>query len=83
MTHSLRLPGSWALANAVDKPRDQAQATAASLVRPKAIFGAIFSALLGSIFASSIQLFISINVVALLIVGGQQLRWWRHTHDLG
>jgi hypothetical protein len=47
MTHSLRLPGSWALGNAVDKPRDQAQATAASLVRPRAIFGAVFGAIFG------------------------------------
>jgi branched-chain amino acid transport system permease protein len=32
--------------------------------------GGIFSALVGSIFASSIQLFVSINVVAIVVVGG-------------
>ncbi len=32
--------------------------------------GAIFIALVGSVFASSIQLFVSINVVAIVVVGG-------------
>ncbi len=32
--------------------------------------GAIFVALVGSVFASSIQLFVSINVVAIVVVGG-------------
>jgi branched-chain amino acid transport system permease protein len=32
--------------------------------------GGIFSALVGSIFSSSIQLFVSINVVAIVVVGG-------------
>jgi branched-chain amino acid transport system permease protein len=73
-----RLGRAWM---AVREDEDVAQALGINLVGTKllayslgagfaGLSGAIFATLVGSIFDSSMQLFVSINVVSLLIVGG-------------
>ena len=65
----------------IREDEDVAEALSVNLVQTKLLAymlgaafaglgGGIFSALIGSIFASSIQLFVSINVVAIVVVGG-------------
>jgi branched-chain amino acid transport system permease protein len=66
---------------AIREDEDVAEALGINLVQTKLLAyilgaafaglgGAIFTVLVGSIFASSMQLLVSINVVALIIVGG-------------
>ncbi len=73
-----RLGRAWI---AIREDEDVAQALGIDLVQTKLLAymlgaafaglgGGIFSALVGSIVSSSIQLFVSINVVAIIIVGG-------------
>jgi branched-chain amino acid transport system permease protein len=73
-----RLGRAWM---AIREDEDVAEALGVNLIQTKimayvlgAAFagfgGAIFSVLIGSIFASSMQLIVSINVVSLIIVGG-------------
>ncbi len=73
-----RLGRAWL---AIREDEDVAEALGVNLVRTKLLAymlgaafaglgGAIFAALLGSMFPSSIQLIVSINVAALIIVGG-------------
>ncbi len=73
-----RLGRAWM---AIREDEDVAEALGVNLVQTKLLAyilgaafaglgGAIFTVLIGSIFASSMQLIISINVVALIIVGG-------------
>jgi len=76
--HGSRLGRAWM---AIREDEDVAEALGINLIQTKimaymlgAAFagfgGAIFAVLIGSIFASSMQLLVSINVVALIIVGG-------------
>lgn len=73
-----RLGRAWM---AIREDEDVAEALGVNLVQTKLLAymlgaafaglgGAIFTVLIGSIFASSMQLLVSINVVALIIVGG-------------
>lgn len=73
-----RLGRAWM---AIREDEDVAEALGVNLVQTKLLAymlgaafaglgGAIFTVLIGSIFASSMQLIVSINVVALIIVGG-------------
>lgn len=73
-----RLGRAWM---AIREDEDVAEALGINLVQTKLLAymlgaafaglgGAIFTVLIGSIFASSMQLIVSINVVALIIVGG-------------
>ena len=73
-----RLGRAWL---SIREDEDVAEALGVNLVQTKLLAymlgaafaglgGGIFSALIGSIFASSIQLFVSINVVAIVVVGG-------------
>ena len=73
-----RLGRAWV---AIREDEDVAEALGVSLVQTKLLAymlgaafaglgGAVFAALVGAIFSSSIQLFVSINVAALIIVGG-------------
>ncbi len=73
-----RLGRAWM---AIREDEDVAEALGINLVQTKLLAymlgaafaglgGAIFTVLVGSIFASSMQLLVSINVVALIIVGG-------------
>ena len=73
-----RLGRAWM---AIREDEDVAEALGINLVQTKLLAyilgaafaglgGAIFTVLVGSIFASSMQLIVSINVVALIIVGG-------------
>jgi branched-chain amino acid transport system permease protein len=73
-----RLGRTWM---AVREDEDVAEALGINLVQSKllaymlgaafaGLSGAVFAGLVGSIFASSMQFFVSINVVALIIVGG-------------
>jgi branched-chain amino acid transport system permease protein len=73
-----RLGRGWM---AIREDEDVAEALGVNLVQTKLLAymlgaafaglgGAIFSVLVGSIFASSMQLLVSINVVALIVVGG-------------
>ncbi|MCC6297763.1 MAG: branched-chain amino acid ABC transporter permease [Anaerolineales bacterium] len=73
-----RLGRAWM---AIREDEDVAEALGVNLIQTKLLAymlgaafaglgGAIFTVLIGSIFASSMQLIISINVVALIIVGG-------------
>lgn len=73
-----RLGRAWM---AIREDEDVAEALGVNLIQTKLLAyilgaafaglgGAIFSVLIGSIFASSMQLLVSINVVALLVVGG-------------
>ena len=66
---------------AIREDEDVAEAMGVNLVQTKLLAymlgaafaglgGAIFAGLVGSIFPSSINLFVSINVVAIIIVGG-------------
>ncbi|MGH2357699.1 MAG: ABC transporter permease subunit [Candidatus Limnocylindria bacterium] len=75
---SSRLGRAWI---SIREDEDVAEALGVNLVQTKLLAymlgagfaglgGGIFVALVGSIFASSIQLFVSINVVAIVIVGG-------------
>jgi len=73
-----RLGRAWL---AIREDEDVAEALGVNLVQTKVLAymlgaafaglgGAIFASLIGSIFPSSIQLLVSINVVAIIIVGG-------------
>jgi branched-chain amino acid transport system permease protein len=73
-----RLGRTWM---AVREDEDVAEALGVNLVQTKllaymlgaafaGLSGAVFAGLVGSIFASSMQFFVSLNVVALIIVGG-------------
>jgi branched-chain amino acid transport system permease protein len=73
-----RLGRAWM---AIREDEDVAEALGVNLVQTKLLAyilgaafaglgGAIFTVLIGSIFASSMQLIVSINVVALIVVGG-------------
>ncbi|MBV6451730.1 MAG: hypothetical protein MHPDNHAH_02477 [Anaerolineales bacterium] len=73
-----RLGRAWM---AIREDEDVAEALGVNLIQTKLLAymlgaafaglgGAIFTVLIGSIFASSMQLIVSINVVALIIVGG-------------
>ena len=73
-----RLGRAWL---SIREDEDVAEALGVNLVQTKLLAymlgagfaglgGGIFTALVGSIFSSSIQLFVSINVVAILVVGG-------------
>jgi len=73
-----RLGRAWL---SIREDEDVAEALGVNLVQTKLLAymlgagfaglgGGIFTALVGSIFASSIQLFVSINVVAIVVVGG-------------
>jgi branched-chain amino acid transport system permease protein len=73
-----RLGRAWL---AIREDEDVAEALGVNLVQTKLLAymlgaafaglgGAVFAGLLGSIFASSFPLFVSINVAALIIVGG-------------
>jgi branched-chain amino acid transport system permease protein len=73
-----RLGRAWI---AIREDEDVAEALGVNLVQTKTLAymlgaafaglgGAVFAALVGSIFPSSIQLLVSINVVAIIIVGG-------------
>jgi branched-chain amino acid transport system permease protein len=73
-----RLGRAWV---AIREDEDVAEALGINLVQTKTLAymlgaafaglgGAVFAALFGSIFPSSINLFVSINVVAIVIVGG-------------
>ena len=73
-----RLGRAWM---AIREDEDVAEALGINLIQTKLLAymlgaafaglgGAIFSTLVGSIFSSSMQLIVSINVVALLVVGG-------------
>ena len=73
-----RLGRAWM---AIREDEDVAEALGINLIQAKLLAymlgaafaglgGAIFTVLIGSIFASSMQLLVSINVVALIIVGG-------------
>ncbi len=73
-----RLGRAWL---SIREDEDVAEALGVNLVQTKLLAyilgagfaglgGGIFTALVGSIFSSSIQLFVSINVVAIVVVGG-------------
>jgi branched-chain amino acid transport system permease protein len=73
-----RLGRTWM---AVREDEDVAEALGVNLVQTKllaymlgaafaGLSGAVFAGLIGSIFASSMQFYVSLNVVALIIVGG-------------
>jgi branched-chain amino acid transport system permease protein len=73
-----RLGRAWL---SIREDEDVAEALGVNLVQTKLLAymlgagfaglgGGIFTALVGSIFASSIQLYVSINVVAIVVVGG-------------